>query len=66
MDFITRLKQCIQRIYAKIQTEQADENLREAFQYQTEKKQLINNSSHVLKSYLFVTNPNTLYEAVYV
>lgn len=67
MDFITRLKQFIQRIYAKIQSEQVDENVRKAFQHQTEKTAiitLISNSPDVLKSYLLMTNPNTLNDAI--
>ena len=67
MDFILRLKQFLQRIFAKIQTEQANENVRSAFRYQTEKTAIItlmSNSPDILKSYLLTTNPDTLDQAI--
>ncbi|KAL3269001.1 hypothetical protein HHI36_008086, partial [Cryptolaemus montrouzieri] len=67
MDFINRLKQFMQRIFAKIQAEEANPSVREAFNLQTEKTAiitLISNSPDVLKSYLLTIEPSSLDDAI--
>lgn len=67
MDFVIRLKQFMQRINAKIQSEEADENVRRAFRNQAEKSAiitLISNSPDVVKNQLLTTKPETLDQAL--
>ncbi|KAL3274722.1 hypothetical protein HHI36_023980 [Cryptolaemus montrouzieri] len=65
MDFINRLKQFMQRIFAKIQADEANPSVR--CNPQTEKTAiiiLISNSPDVLKSYLLTIKPSSLDDAI--